>query len=80
MRKKNQPSRVYLLRCWQERETASDQDPHWRFLVEEVLQDERRRKGFTSLSALCAFLETELASDEERASSVMSEKENENDQ
>jgi hypothetical protein len=68
MQKKNQPSRVYLLRCWQERETTSGQAPHWRFLVEEVLKDKRCRKGFTSLSALFAFLEAELAGDEKKAS------------
>ena len=63
MQKKHQPPRVYLLRCWQEGETTSGQNPHWRFLVEEVLQDERRRKGFNSLSALFAFLQAELSGD-----------------
>ena len=80
MRKKHQSPLVYLLRCWQERETTSGQDPHWRFLVEEVLKDEQRRKGFTSLSALCAFLEAELAREDEQASNGISEWENENDQ
>jgi hypothetical protein len=68
MQKKNRPSPVYLLRCWQERETTSDQDPHWRFLVEEISTDGRRRKGFSSLSALFAFLEAELAGGEGKAS------------
>ena len=67
MQKTNRPPRIYLLRCWQEGEATAGQDLNWRFLVEEVLKDAQRRKGFTSLSALSAFLEAELASDEEKA-------------
>jgi hypothetical protein len=55
--KKRHPSRAYLLRCW--REGESDQEPVWRFSVEEVLR-ERRQKGFNSLGALVAFLKAEL--------------------
>jgi hypothetical protein len=69
MQESNQSSRVYLLRCWRERGTASGQESQWRFLVEEVLQDGQRRRGFSSLSALIAFLEVELADDEEEVSS-----------
>jgi hypothetical protein len=64
MQKDNRSSRFYLLRCWRERGTASGRESQWRFLVEEVLQDERRRKGFSSLNALIAFLEVELTDDE----------------
>ena len=60
----NDPYRAYLLRCWQEREAAPGQEPPWRFSVEEIL-GERRRKGFSSLRALITFLRTELAGGEE---------------
>jgi hypothetical protein len=57
------PYRAYLLRCWQEGEAAPGEEPLWRFSVEEI-SNERRRKGFTSLGALIAFLRAELAGDE----------------
>jgi hypothetical protein len=57
---KNGPYRAYLLRCWQEGETTSGEKPHWRFSLEGVLH-ERRRRGFDSLQALVAFLQAELA-------------------
>jgi hypothetical protein len=57
------PYRAYLLRCWQEGGAAPGEEPFWRFSVEEILS-ERRRKGFTSLGALIAFLQAELAGDE----------------
>jgi hypothetical protein len=63
-REKNYPYRAYLLRCWWEGEAAPGQEPPWRFSVEEIL-DERRRKGFSSLRALIAFLRTELTGGEE---------------
>jgi hypothetical protein len=65
--KKNHSRRAYLLRCWQEGETAPGQEPRWRFWLEEVLQ-ERRQKGFGNLEALFAFLRAELASNEEEPS------------
>ena len=80
MQNRKHPARIYLLRCWQEREATSDQDPHWRFVVEEIVKDEQRRKGFSSLGALCVFLEAELAGDEKKASSATSEKGSEHDQ
>jgi hypothetical protein len=58
-REKGLPDRAYLLRCWQEGEAAPGKEPHWRFSLEEVLH-ERRRKGFDSLEALVAFLRAEL--------------------
>ena len=48
--------RAYLLRCWWERTTLG---PLWRFSVEEV-SGERRRRGFRSLEALVAFIRGEL--------------------
>ena len=61
---KSHPYRAYLLRCWQEGEAAPGKEPLWRFSVEEI-SNERRRKGFSSLGALIAFLQAELASGEE---------------
>jgi hypothetical protein len=57
---KKSPYRAYLLRCWQEGETTLGEEPHWRFSIEEVLH-KRRRQAFSSVQALAAFLETELA-------------------
>jgi len=60
MRKeRNEPYRAYLLRCWQEGDAVTDQEPLWRFSVEDVF-GERRRQGFGSLEALVAFLRVEL--------------------
>ncbi len=59
-KEKSDPHRAYLLRCWQEGETAPDEKPHWRFSLEEVLHG-RRRRGFDSLQALVTFLQAELA-------------------
>lgn len=66
-REKSHPYRAYLLRCWQEGEAASGKEPPWRFSVEEILP-ERRRKGFSSLEALVAFLRAELDSSEDEPS------------
>ena len=62
MAKKRSPDRAYLMRCWQEGDAA----PRWRFSVEEVLH-ERRRRGYADLSSLIAFLRTELGNDRDRA-------------
>jgi hypothetical protein len=60
MPKATTPSyRAYLVRCWREK-SASDEEHPWRFSVEEVLH-KRRRKAFSSLEALFAFLRDELA-------------------
>ena len=58
-KEKNEPYRAYLLRCWQEGDVGADQEPLWRFSVEDVF-GERRRQGFGSLEALVAFLRVEL--------------------
>ncbi|MFQ5854308.1 MAG: hypothetical protein ACE5LU_01495 [Anaerolineae bacterium] len=54
-----QSDRAYLLRCWHEGEAAPGEAPAWRFSLEEVA-GERRRRGFVSLEALVAFLRAEL--------------------
>ena len=59
-RNKSRPHRAYLLRCWQEGNTAPEQPPRWRFSVEEVLRKGPRR-GFDSLEAVAAFLRSELS-------------------
>ena len=56
---KNDPYRAYLLRCWQEGDMGTDQEPIWRLSVEDVF-GERRWQGFGSLEALVAFLSVEL--------------------
>jgi hypothetical protein len=58
-KKRNEPYRAYLLRCWPEGEKGTDQEPSWRFSVEDVF-GERRWQGFGSLEALVAFLSVEL--------------------
>ena len=62
IRSKRRPSRAYLLRCWQEGESARGEEPNWRFLIEEI-SPERRRRGFSRLEELVAFLRAELARD-----------------
>jgi hypothetical protein len=63
--KKNLPyQRAYLLRCWQEGEVTPGNEPSWRFSVEEIPQDKQRRKGFSSLGALFAFLQAELVGED----------------
>jgi hypothetical protein len=51
---------AYLLRCWREAQDAPGGLSLWRFSLEEVLHA-RRRWGFSSLEALCAFLQAELS-------------------
>jgi hypothetical protein len=82
-REKSRPYRAYLLRCWQEGEAASGKKPLWRFSLEEILPSapstgsgqrklkappERRRKGFSSLEALTAFLRAKLDNGEDEPS------------
>jgi hypothetical protein len=60
MTQETSPSyRAYLVRCWRDK-SSSDEERPWRFSVEEVLH-ERRRKAFSSPEALFAFLQAELA-------------------
>ena len=56
---KKEQYHAYLLRCWQEGDVGTDQEPLLRFSVEDVF-GERRRQGFSSLEALVAFLRVEL--------------------
>ena len=65
------PTPPDLLHCSGKR-GAAGKEPLWRFSVEEILPfdklrtlHEQRRKGFSSLEALVAFLRAELASGEE---------------
>lgn len=58
-RTRSRPSRAYLLRCWQEGNTAPDQPLRWRFSVEDVLRKGPRR-GFESLEGVVAYLRDEL--------------------
>lgn len=55
--------RAYLLRCWQERSQQPEHLGVWRFSLQEPHSGQRR--GFASLEALMAFLETQLAIDED---------------
>ena len=54
---------AYLLRCWETRGQRPTRPTTWRFSVEDIHTGERR--GFASVQALIAFLETELAGEEE---------------
>jgi hypothetical protein len=47
---------AYLVRCWREKGTTVVGPPSWRFSVEEVF-GERRRRGFRSLEGLIAFIQ-----------------------
>jgi hypothetical protein len=58
---------AYLLRCWREESAAPGGSSAWRFSLEEVLR-ERRRRGFSSLESLFAFLRAELADANEESS------------
>ena len=51
--------RAYLLRCWREKRAEIAEGSVWRFSVEEVF-GERRRRGFPSLEALFAFIRGEV--------------------
>jgi hypothetical protein len=66
MTRKDTVYQAYLVRCWRKERAAPDGSSQWRFSVEEVLH-ERRRRGFSSLEALLAFLRAELAGMEEEA-------------
>jgi hypothetical protein len=61
------PQRAYLLRCWWERRATMARGRVWRFSLEEVF-GERRRRGFRNLKALVAFIRAELADDDEALS------------
>jgi hypothetical protein len=50
--------RAYLMRCWQEHNSAPEGEPIWRFSLDASWYEERR--GFASLQALMEHLQTEL--------------------
>jgi hypothetical protein len=53
---------TYVLRCWQERSTQADSlVTAWRFSLENSRTKQRR--GFASLEALLASLQTELSNE-----------------
>ena len=58
--------RTFLLRWWREKGSLARDRSAWRFSLEEVGQS--RRRGFSSLQALTAFLDAELHSDDIEAS------------
>ena len=58
MAKQASPDRAYLIRCWQEQNTAPDVR-HWRFSIKEVLHNSKGQ-GLPDLASLLAFLHTEL--------------------
>lgn len=59
------PYRAYVLRCWQEQPGGVSEESSWRFSLEEVVQ-ERRRRGFSDLDAVVSFLRAELVDAERR--------------
>jgi hypothetical protein len=59
MERQEPPQRAYLLRCCRERRGRAAWGSLWRFSLEEVLGD-RRRRGFHSLEALVTFIRGEL--------------------
>lgn len=54
----------FILRCWQEEESADDRQSVWRFSIQEI-GAERRRIGFSRLEYLFAYLEAQLMSTRE---------------
>ncbi len=51
--------RAFLLRCWKEEDTTSDEGVVWRITLVQTGGKERRR-GFACLEDLFAFLKLEL--------------------
>ncbi len=51
--------RSYLLRCWQEARTDSNQPMQWRFVLQDVA-DAQNRYAFGSFNQLVDFLRREL--------------------
>ena len=59
---KSSAYQTYLVRCWREESGSSDQEPPWRFSVEDIL-GERQRHGFGSLAEVVAYLQDGLGSE-----------------
>lgn len=63
--------RSFLLRCWQEGEPETENEPgfkatseaSWRFTLARI-DDEQSKKGFASLEALVDYLQAELQESE----------------
>jgi hypothetical protein len=53
---------VYLLRCWQERDSNTDVPAMWRFSLEDSRSG--KRVGFSTIETLMHFLQAELEQDE----------------
>jgi len=60
-----QPARWFIMRCWPEAGVAPDQQPVWRFAIEEVGPRQRPR-GFGSLEAVMGYLGERLTAPRER--------------
>lgn len=53
---------VYLLRCWQERDSSIDVPATWRFSLEDSRTG--KRQGFADLESLMRYLNETLEDDE----------------
>jgi hypothetical protein len=72
MTRKQDEYHAYLLRCWCEEQAAPNGAARWRFSVEEILH-ERRRRGFSNLESLVAFLRSELIGTGDQPASIPEE-------
>jgi hypothetical protein len=55
----------YLIRCWTTPAQPNCRSPNQQRYMVETISDHPRRRGFDSLAALLAFLQTELAASDE---------------
>ena len=55
---------AYVLRCWNEQPSYSEQPLHWRFSLEDPHTG--TRYGFANLDTLITWLQTELTRNSER--------------
>ena len=51
----------YLVRCWKEAGTGSEDEPAWRFLLVDI-KNQQHRKVFASLDDLACYLRQTLES------------------
>ena len=56
----------YLIRCWSTPVQPNCRSPDQQRFVVETVSDQPRRRGFDSLAGLLAFLQAELAGNDER--------------
>jgi hypothetical protein len=59
----------YLIRCWTAPERLNCRSPGRQRFTVETVSDQPRRRGFDSLAGLLAFLQSELAANDEPANS-----------